>query len=132
MLFEARLGSASTRSRPCWRWSSSLPARSRPAWDAAKLGLSVMTPRLPSNPYLQPARNDAVIAKVSHMGQLLEKYDGKNVRLGVFNVPNVTYKAIMEKRVTNAMLVVNGATNPRLASGVKLKGVSSSKMKRRL
>ena len=38
----------------------------------------------------------------------------------------------MEKRVTNAMLVVNGATNPRLASGVKLKGVSSSKMKRRL
>ena len=107
-----------------------MPARSRPVWSAARLGLRVIAPQQSSKPHPLPAGRSAGFVRVSRMVQILDKYDEQNVLLGTTNVLNARLKAITKKRAINVLIVENGATNPSVASGVKLMGTSRLLMKR--
>ena len=101
-----------------------MPARSRPVWSAARLGLRVIAPQQSSKPHPLPAGRSAGFVRVSRMVQILDKYDEQNVPLGTTNVLSARLKAITKKRATSALIVANGATNLRIAGGVKLAGIS--------
>ena len=107
-----------------------MPARSRPVWSAARLGLRVIAPQQSSKPHPLPAGRSAGFVRVSRMVQILDKYDEQNVLLGTTNVLNARLKAITKKRAINVLIVESGATNLRIATGVRPMGISSPQMEK--
>ena len=58
------------------------------------------------------------------MVRILCKSEEKNVQHGTSNVTSARLEATTEKHVTNALIVANGATNPRITGGVRQVGTS--------
>ena len=58
------------------------------------------------------------------MVRILCEYEEKDVQHGISNVPSARLEVTTKKHVTSALIVANGATNPRITGGVRQMGTS--------
>merc|ERR1712215_661924 len=79
-------------------------------------------------PHLSPAARSADSVRESRMVRILCKSEEKNVQHGTSNVTSARLEATTEKHVTNALIVANGATNPRITGGVRQVGTSKPRI----
>jgi len=85
-------------------------------------------PQQSSKPHLTPDERSANSVRASRMVRILCKYEEKNVQHGISNVPSARLEATLKKHVQNALIVADGATDPRIAGGVQPVGMSKHRI----